>query len=181
MNRIFIYALPILIIVAGCSGTTEQLVEEPSGQEDETFPGWFHHSTEISRDSVSFYSYATAIDSDSSRVLAKAENQAKAEFVAGLSELMEDIRNAAVNEEGQIPALADRSFILALRNAEADMEQQLTVLNRDVEREDPYNRYRGFVELSVSREKLIAALDASLSAHSESWQAMKSSTAFSDF
>lgn len=183
MNRILFFALSIFLLVGACSGTTEQLTEEPSEPEPEerAFPSWFQNSTEILKDSVSYYAGATAIDSDSVRAISKAENQARAEFVAGLSKTLENIRQTAIAEGEGTSGLSDRSFIIALRNSETDVSRELAVSNSAVERKENYSSYRGFVELSISKKSLLDALDASLSEQSANWQAMKSVEAFSEF
>lgn len=184
---LFVFAALSISLVA-CSAATEQLAdneEEDESQEEseETtspYPSWFTNDTEISSDSTSFYAYGSAIDSDSSQAVSKSETQAREQFSAGISDKMEDLRNEAVNDEGDDSALTEPSFIMALRNAEQNISEAPQVEEAEGEVQEDVKGYRGYVELVVSKEEITEAFDAELSSHSEAWEQMKSSEAYSD-
>lgn len=184
---LFVFAA-LSISLAACSAATEQLAsndEEDESQEESEestspYPSWFTNDTEISSDSTSFYAYGSAIDSDSTQSISKSETQAREQFAAGISDKMEELRNEAVNDEGDDSALAEPSFIMALRNAEQEISEVPQVEEAEGEPREDVKGYRGFVELTVSKEEITGAFDEELSSHSEAWEQLKSSEAYSD-
>lgn len=187
MYRFLLILLIFSFVLNSCSASMEEVTdneeqEKPEEQTEEAslYPSWFENETEIVRDSTAVRAYASAVDSDSTVAVDKAEKQARENFISSFSETMEEIRNEAINEGGE-SVLSESGFVMALRNAEGALSGIPEIEEAEGEAQEDYKGYRGYVELAVSKDNLTETLETELSSHAEAWESLKSSEAYSDF
>lgn len=171
----------IITLAVSCSTTSETTTEETTlSDEEREIPSWYNNTRSLQRDDTTFYSFATALASDSAQSVQKAGSRAKAELRSGVSSRLESIRNDAVVELGSDSGLDSPKFIIALRNAETRLGSVAEITEVEVNQNDN-EIFRAFAKATVDKETLIEELDKALSANGNTWNAMKNSQAFNQF
>ena len=187
MDRIISFLLVVITasLLAACS-TTSKSVESPVGsgdksqQEMQSTPAWFTKES-VSYDTDSISAFGTAIGSDSSTTVSKAEKRAELLLQQSVSDKLEELRSEAVKELGSDAGLDDPGFLIALRKADNAVADIVSTAQAGIEGVQDQQSVRGFAEVSVSKEKLIERIDQRLAAHEKAWANLKSSASFKKF
>ncbi|MCH2449548.1 MAG: hypothetical protein MK198_05320 [Gracilimonas sp.] len=176
MPRIFKGFTLVFIITAGFLGcsTSEQItaeIEESSG----IFPDWYVQSG-FSADSLSFHSFATAVSSDSIIAMANAELQARVNLESYIATKLESVREQLEDTGSDIAT--DTDFIITLRNAHNEVQENAVPGNKSAAKEESY--YRGFSQVSITKKELMGLLESGFSGKTRFWNAIKNSEALTD-
>ncbi len=182
MTRISICLLLILLSYSfiSCAPSAETKKADSSETESQKYPEWYQDETVISNDSL-FIVYGTALAGDSSAAGDNAETQAKLNLRSAVAERIETIRSDASSELGSEAGVDSPQFIFSLRKAEKVVDDIAVRTEVEVEPVEDYKSYRGFSEVTVSKEELLKQLDSRLSVHQNTWNALKESRAFEEF
>lgn len=154
-----------------CS-TTEPSVMEGPGKES-PFPVWYN-PTGFESDSVAFYGFAEAISDDSTIAAANAELQARANFESRIAELLEEVR-LDLADQGYAE-VNETDFIITLRNAHQQAQDAARREHASAKAQDNY--YRGFAEVSLTKEKLSTLLASGFKGKDAYWNTFNSASFF---
>lgn len=182
MRRLFTLVIIIFstAIFISCSGTEKMVQETDEIQpQEENHPSWYTPQTVVNTDS-SMLAYTAAIDNDSTAVISKSAQAGETDLKTYVSDKLEHIRSEAIEEHGSAN-LDSPDFLIALRKTDELIDDLAMTEKTEIKQVEGYDSYRGFVEISVSKEKLIEQIGERLSAHEEAWNAMKGSEAFQNF
>lgn len=171
-----------VLLIGGCSAPS-QLPEAdgPSAAEKESEraqPDWYRTDFSLERAGGDFQVQAAALGSDSVSAAEKAVRIARLRLESEMSSQLEEIRRSAVGDGGG-ERLDNPDFIQVLRNAESLLGESASRDRIEVMITGFAPSRRAFAQLRLSREKVIALLEAELSAHETAWNAFRSSAAFS--
>ncbi|MDX1670910.1 MAG: hypothetical protein R3211_01110 [Balneolaceae bacterium] len=169
----------MIFIAAGCSssGNVQSSQGEAEPEVGKMAPPWYRTSPAVSKDHMIYSSHATALGSDSTSAISKAEAGAIAVMERALSEKLESIRQKAARQQSDA-GLGKSAFILDLRSAEARISSISRTGNTGVI--PASDGYRGFAEVQVNRSDLITLIESALDEHTAAWKAMQSNPAFAE-
>lgn len=187
MNRIisFLLVLTTASVVAACSATSKSAQpsatsDDNNSQKNQSTPSWFSKETvSYSADAIS--AFGTAIGTDSSATVAKAEKRAVLLLKKSVSDKLEEVRSEAVKELGSDSGLNTPSFLIALRKVDSVVPKLSSTANKGVEPVKNQESVRGFAEVSVSKKELIEDIGRRLAAHERAWNNLKGSASFEKF
>lgn len=182
MNRISFSLLLFILSYSfiSCAPSAETQQTDSSETESPKYPEWYEGESITSNDSL-FIGYGTALAGDSSAAGDNAETQAKLNLRSAVADRIETIRSDASSELGSGAGVDSPQFILSLRKAEKIVDDIAVRTEVEIESVEDYKAYRGFSEVTVSKEELLNQLDSRLSAHQNAWNALKGSQAFDEF
>ncbi|WP_211359350.1 hypothetical protein [Fodinibius salinus] len=146
-----------------------------------SYPSWYNSNKLVESTENNFLVYGAAISGDSASVIDKAMDRAGSELQSSVSDRLEDIRSEALVEQGSESGLDSSHFLIALRKADKAVPYLLEKQKEEVISVEGQESYRGFVQVSVSKEELIERIDKRLSGYDKAWKAMKTSKAFQNF
>jgi hypothetical protein len=174
MPRIFKGFTLVFIITAGFLGcsTSEQITAE-SEESSGIFPGWYIQSG-FSADSLSFHSFATAVSSDSIIAMANAELQARVNLESYIATKLESVREQLEDTDSDIAT--DTDFIITLRNAHNEVQENAVPGNKSAAKEESY--YRGFSQVSISRSELLNLMRSGFDGKGRYWEAISDAPMF---
>lgn len=184
LNKFTIVALLVLfpVVWTSCSTTSEVADSVDSSKSVTVGPEWYSAGeSDFLRGQNGFRAYATALAGDSSQATAKAVTQARMELKSGISYRLEQVRKKAARELAAESGLGTSGFLATLRQAENEIPDAAQIANAAAEASGPEGGYRGFAEVTVSKQALHEALDAAMSRYKTAWNAMKTSQAFKEF
>lgn len=171
----------ILILIASCSSTqqtTQQTDAEPAEPETSSiYPAWFSSQSEFVDSDSTFSAYGLAVAADSNSAYQQAVVQAKSNLEKHLSDRIESARSAAAQSN---EALAERSFIFALRQAEASISEGAEIVERTSKGKEDLSSFNGFAKVQITKENLSTLLGEELSSNKNAWEALKASQAFGE-
>lgn len=165
----------LIFVITGCSstGTTTNTTETVSNS---IFPEWYVNSGSSS-DSLSYSGFATAIASDSSLAIERAEEQARAHLETSIAELTEDVRNAMLDAGSSNAGQTD--FIIILRTAHSKVEGAASLTNSSAKSSDGY--FRGFAAVTITRSELASTLEKGFNGHPRYWGDFSSANLFGEY
>jgi hypothetical protein len=175
---IFIISLGIILSCSGTENTTQKSVSEEV--EVQKYPTWYPDQEVVSKEDI-MYGYGTAVGKNSDFAVSKAVSWAESELQSSISNRLENIRSEALKESGSESGLDIPEFLIALRKSTNNVGSLMETSNTEVKTVEKYDSYRGFVEIRVSKDKLIEQIGGSLSGYKQAWNTMKESKAFENF
>ncbi|MFD2532114.1 hypothetical protein [Gracilimonas halophila] len=176
MPRIFKGFILVLMVTMGFFGcsATEQTAVSSEGSTG-IYPGWYIHSG-FSVDSLSYNGFATAVSSDSVIAMANAELQARVNLESYIARKLESVREELEDQGSDIAT--DTDFIITLRNAHDAVQEEAVSGNKSANKEENY--YRGFSEVSITKNELMGLLEDGFSGKTRFWNALKNSEILPD-
>lgn len=169
----FILVLMVTMGFLGCSAT-EQTTESSDGSGG-IYPGWYIQSG-FSADSLSHHGYATAVSSDSVIAIANAELQARVNLESYIARKLESAREQL--EDQGLDIATDTDFIIILRNSHHAVQEEAVPVNKSANRVNNY--YRGFSQVSITKNELMEILESGFSGKTNYWNALKNSEILTD-
>lgn len=181
---IFIFSA-IVLIAAACSSTSNttrspETPHEETVSKDDALPDWFSEESVI-YDSSAVQAYAGAIGSNAASAEAKAAARATTLLKQSVSGKLETVRSEAVQELGMEAGLGKADFLIDLRKAGSAVDEMVSTLHTDTMPVEGQNSVRGLAAVQLSKEELVKQLDKRMSAHEDTWNALKQSGAFQEF
>ena len=174
MNKLTYGVLSIiaLFIVAACSSSAPA-VGTSTASSNSLFPAWYSQSGFMA-DSLGYYGYATAVASDSSTAIRRAELQARTRLGKNVGEITEDIRLEL--ERGGSTNVGNTDFIIILRTAHTGVESGSELIQSSAVKMDSH--YRGFAKVEISRSEAGAVLEKGFTGHPKYWGEFYSSEGY---
>lgn len=174
MNKITYGVLSIiaLFIVASCSSSAPA-VGTTTASSNSLYPAWYSQSGFIA-DSLGYYGYATAVASDSSTAINRAELQARTTLGKNVGEITEDIRLEL--ERGGSTNVDNTDFIIILRTAHTGVESESELTRSAAIKVDGY--FRGFAKVEISRSQAGTVLEKGFTGHPRYWGEFSSSEGY---
>ncbi|SHF42403.1 hypothetical protein SAMN05443144_108140 [Fodinibius roseus] len=175
----------IVLVAAACSGTSNttrppDTPQKETAHKDDALPDWFGEES-VMYDSSAVQAYAGAIGPDAASAEAKAAERATTLLKRSISGRLEAVRAEAVQELGMEAGLANADFLVDLRKADGAVDETVTTLQTGTMPVEGQSSMRGLAAVELSKEELIEQLNKRMSAHAETWNAMKQSGAFQEF
>tara|TARA_Y100001935_G_scaffold255663_1_gene270925 strand:+ start:88497 stop:89033 length:537 start_codon:yes stop_codon:yes gene_type:complete len=166
------FTLIALLTTYACSSTAPvtDAVESPSNSIQ---PAWYA-SAESAYDSVAYYGFGTAIASDSSLAIEKAEMQAKIRLEKLVDETSEEIRNDLV-DEGSTDA-DNTDFIIILRKATTLIRTAASTENAVAVKVD--GNYRAFAKAGITKTQIRSTLEKGFTGHPRYWGGFSGADSF---
>ena len=159
------------ISAIACSSTEGTVATNSGGSS--VFPAWYN-ATEYAADSVAYYGFGTAVASDSSLAIQRAEDDARANLETYIAELTEEIREEMADAGSGDAKNTD--FIIILRTAHSYVEGAASAASSSAKPEGVY--YRGFAGVSISKAELVEVLEKGFTGHPRYWGGFSSSPSF---
>ncbi len=172
MNRIYLSLAAIsLTLIAACSSTESVAVKEKVVAS--IYPTWYQQSG-FEADSSSFIMSATAVASDSTVAIERAEIESRMLLESHISKELERVRTTL--ERAGSSSVKKADFILALRNAHAAVEKgaksefQLSTKTE--------MGYRGFSKVSITKTHVDELMAKGFAGKSSYWEEFSGSEAY---
>lgn len=182
MYRIIIYPAVLLVsfyfISCAPSSTTQKTDTDASATGTGPYPEWYDDSEAVTENDSLILTYGTALAGDVDVAKEKSAAVAKDRLHSAISEQIENIRSETSDDDS---ALDSPAFILSLRKAEKAAAESASESRSDVEEVGDYDSYRGFSEVTITKEGLLEEIENRLTAYQNAWNALKASQAFDDF
>lgn len=137
---------------------------------------WYENQKGFSKDSLSFYSIASSISTDSMRAVVKARKLATAQLDNGMQAELENIRVQIVKEDGQNASAGKPGFIWLMRGATLHHLKNIKEVKSTVKAKNGI--YQAYVKLEYSKNALMNDLLQSLAGNKPYLDEVKNSNAY---
>ncbi|GEM_PF-3963611 len=172
--------LLILLLMLSCSAQQSATEKTPSTEKEKTkekaepspYPAWYSVDMPRTADSSGFSGYGMAVTSDSSSSLEQSLRQAQTQLRRAVDDSLEKVRTRLIEAQSEgSGSWQQTEFIVTLRNSVNFVDQEATVVDRNVERKN--NRWISFVKARISWDTVIRRLKEPLADYPDFYEALK--------
>lgn len=148
--------LLLAVATESCTSTRETAKpaksQETQEKEPEIRPSWYIESNRAEADTLHSSGYGMAVSMDSATSVNRATEQAGIRLKNAVGDSLEKIRRNVLKSSAEGSMLENPSFIIKLRNATADIQEQSRLQNVEVKRKG--ERWIAFVRAELSWERI---------------------------
>ncbi len=180
-NFLYIIAVLISLSLYACSSSKSTEVENNQQgvtHQPESKP-WYENQKDFSSDSLSYFSVASSISTDSLRAVIKARKLAKAQLNTGMQSELEKLRVELVKEGGKNASAGKPGFIWLMRGATLHQLNHVEVVKNTVNAKNGI--YQAYVKVKYSKIALRNDLLQALAGNRSYLDALKNSHTFNQW
>lgn len=177
-NFLFVIAVLFSLSFYACSSSksTEAGNNQQEMKQKPPSKPWYETQKDFSSDSLSYYSVASSISTDSLRAVIKARKLAEAQLNNGMQSSLENLRVKLVKEGGKNTSAGKPGFIWLMRGATLHHLNHAEVVKSTVNAKNGI--YQAYIKVKYSKMALRSDLLQALSGNRRYLDAVKNSQTF---